>query len=104
MSADSFGSLERFVKTRGSMFLGSSYPKRAATIQTWVGATLLSVAGIVAISPLLGAPVEALFGTIGPFIAGTINLGFGIGMRKRFSALRPVETALSSEARQVLLA
>lgn len=93
--------LDRFLRTRGSEILGQTMWGRSWKVQAAVGGVCMAAAVVMGLCAATVGPPELVFGTIGPGIAGLINLGLGAGFRK--AALKQGPTVpLSPEARALL--
>jgi hypothetical protein len=95
-------SIQRFLQNRASQLLMGSYGRTGSAWQIGIGAICL-VAGVgLLISGLLSGVKGLTFGSLGPLIAGGINLVVGLAFRKRYQQT-PNEPKLTNEARGFLL-
>lgn len=94
-------SLDRFIQNRAVMGLGLlGRGVYAPQMILGAGLTLLGLGFLVA--PLFGASPEAAAASVGPMLAGLINLGTGAVFRRRMKHQVPVTWSLSPEAKALL--
>jgi len=97
-------SLERYLQTHGRRWLGPYQPRGAAIAQTVVGGICALVGTGLAIAAFAGGPIGMLAGSTGPFIAGFVNLGFGLSsLRKHAQQSQNGNPILSPEGKSLLL-
>lgn len=97
-------SLDRFLQTRGAQILGRAVGQSSYKVHGIVGAAITTLGLGFLASPLFGAPVEVMAGSIGPLIAGTINIGMAIAARRRIIQSQPGVVEYSPDAKALLLA
>ncbi len=96
--AEEQSSIQRFLQNRASQILVGSYQRAGSTAQIAVGIPLILIGAGLLVAGTLSHIGGLMLGSIGPFVAGAINLVVGLVARKR-AAQAPVEVRLSSEAR-----
>jgi hypothetical protein len=96
-------SLDRFLRTRGGVFSGVYGNLAANRIQLGVGIGLIGISAV-----MVGAALSApnlhglLYGSIGSFIPGVINIAVSLSVRRRLERMPYPKTQLTPEARSLL--
>lgn len=91
------------MQTRGSQWLGASDYRYSGTVQMIVGSVLLGLSVIGAGIGLASGDPQSAFGAIGPFLAGSINLGIGMMQKRRFAPHAVSDVTLTPEAKGLLM-
>jgi|GEM_PF-2091732 len=99
--AEEQSSIQRFLTNRASQILVGSYQRAGSTAQIAIGAACLVIGAGLLVAGILTGIEGIQLGSIGPFVAGAINLVVGLTMRRRFTQTQ-VEVRLSTEARGFL--
>ena len=100
--AAEISSIERFIQNRASQLLIGSYSRTGFAWQIGIGAICLAVGGGLLVAGLITRGQDMIVGSLGPLIAGAVNVPIGFFMKKRFQQA-PNEPQLSIEARHFLL-
>lgn len=94
-------SVQRFLQHRAQPLLIGAYSRAGFTWQIIGGSICLAIAFGLALGGAISGLPGLWAGAIGPLVAGAINLGIGLRMRKKYSQ-NPTEARLTPEARSFL--
>ncbi len=95
-------SVHRFLQNRAGQFVVGSYGRSAYIAHSWAAVGLIAVGGI-----MLGLGANfgitgLQYGALGPLIAGLVNAGFGVFLRRKVQEL-PQQPLLTPEAKELLI-
>lgn len=97
-------SLDRFLKSRGAQLLGYSSMKAGVLIQSVIGGGMLALGLGFLAAPLMGADPSVQWASMGPIMAGAVNLVIGQVLRRKLVQGVPAPIALTPEAKALLQA